>query len=500
MKIFKISFFLLYLPLAVFSQTGTAASNAFYVSTSGNDSNQGNLDSPWASFSKAVSEVAPGDTVYVRAGTYHERLVISTSGTAGNPIVFSAYPDEEVIIDGRDLSYPNEWCGAIHIDNEHDITVEGFTVRDSPVMAIFANDSQNIIISNNNTVNSGNSGIMAWGDSGLTILGNDIDQACNSNKKPQECISVSHSNDFIITGNTVHDGYMEGIDVKDGAYTGLVFGNTVYNMIRLGIYIDAWAAHTYSIVVSGNTVYDCLEGIRVNSENGGLTEDIKVRSNLVYNNTECGIWVNAGGIKAANHPVNNILIEGNFCRNNGEDGIRISVPDNGTTTNITLQNNIITDSGRAGIIVSDFTDGTAAMSGLTIVNNTLYNNGLKEEWGCGGIFMNAGIATDVLIRNNIVSKNHLFSIVVTTDAAAGEVTVDYNLIDGFKDFNEEITGDHYIKGSPLFFDAEADNFQIGAGSPVIDAGSAIKAPLLDFSGVQRPQGNGIDVGSFEFSD
>lgn len=377
--------------------------------------------------------------------------------------------------------------------------MEGFTVQYSPVMAIFANESQNITIGNNETINSGNSGIMTWGDNGLTIHGNDIYQACTSDKGPQECISVSHSNDFIIIGNTVHDGFMEGIDVKNGAFTGLVSGNTVYNMIRLGIYIDAWAEHAYSIVVSENIVYNCLEDIRVNSENGGLIEDIKVRSNLVYNNTGCGIWVNAGGVKTADHPVNNVLIGGNFCRNNGEDGIRISTPENGKT-NITLENNIVTDSGRSGIIVSDFTDGTATMGSLPIVNNTLYNNGLKDNWGCGDIFMNAGIATNVLIRNNIASKNHLFSIVVISDVAAGELTVDYNLIDDFKDYNEEITGDYWIKGNPLFIDAEAENFQIEAASPVIDAGSTMKAPLMDFSGVPRPQGSGIDVGSFEFSD
>ncbi len=509
MKVFTTGIFplvvyalLLCLPLPASGQSVPTATSDFYVSTSGNDTNPGSFDSPWASFSKAVSEVIPGETVYIREGSYSERLVISASGTEGNPIVFTAYPDEEVIIDGSGLNYPNTWCGTIHIHGEHDVTVEGFTVRNSPVMAIFANDSQRITIRNNKTVNSGNSGIMAWGDNGLTIHGNDIDRACNSDKNPQECISVSHSEDFVISENIVHDGFMEGIDVKNGAHTGLIFGNNIYNMTRLGIYVDAWETHTYSIVVSKNTVYNCSEGIRVNSENGGLTENIVVRSNLLYENAGCGIWVNAGGINTANHLVNEVLIDGNIIRNNSEDGIRISTPTNGTTTNITLQNNVITGSGRTGILVSDFTDGAATMGGLSIINNTLYNNGIEEAWACGGIYMNAGIATEVLIRNNIVSRNHMFSIGVTNDSATGEIIVDHNLIDGFMASNtyNETKGDLFIEGSPLFVDAAGDDFRLKAGSPAIDAGSAAEAPYLDFSRVKRPRGNSVDVGSFEFPD
>jgi hypothetical protein len=45
-----------------------------------------------------------GDTAYVMEGTYNEKLNCNNnSGSAGNPIVFMAYPGNEVIIDGTGL-------------------------------------------------------------------------------------------------------------------------------------------------------------------------------------------------------------------------------------------------------------------------------------------------------------------------------------------------------------------------------------------------------------
>ena len=45
----------------------------------------------------------PGDTVYLRAGTYRETVVPAHSGTAAAPITYAAYGNEVVTIDGADL-------------------------------------------------------------------------------------------------------------------------------------------------------------------------------------------------------------------------------------------------------------------------------------------------------------------------------------------------------------------------------------------------------------
>jgi len=59
----------------------------YYVRKSGNDNNAGTSpDQAWATLGKAASVVAAGDTVYVGAGVYREKLTLQAGGSAGSPI------------------------------------------------------------------------------------------------------------------------------------------------------------------------------------------------------------------------------------------------------------------------------------------------------------------------------------------------------------------------------------------------------------------------------
>jgi hypothetical protein len=55
-----------------------------------------------AQLNTVMSQVAAGDLVYIRGGTYQptSRIVFTKSGTSASPITFAAYPGEEVIFDG----------------------------------------------------------------------------------------------------------------------------------------------------------------------------------------------------------------------------------------------------------------------------------------------------------------------------------------------------------------------------------------------------------------
>ncbi len=72
----------------------------FFVATNGSDSNPGtNLAQPFATLSKAVGTVNPGDLIYVRGGTYNwtAKVSMSRSGTSANPIRVRAYPGEHPV-------------------------------------------------------------------------------------------------------------------------------------------------------------------------------------------------------------------------------------------------------------------------------------------------------------------------------------------------------------------------------------------------------------------
>lgn len=67
---------------------GILFGKTYYVAPNGSDRNDGSQNAPFRTIQKAADVVRPGDTVYVLAGEYQERVVIKTSGTPGNPIVF----------------------------------------------------------------------------------------------------------------------------------------------------------------------------------------------------------------------------------------------------------------------------------------------------------------------------------------------------------------------------------------------------------------------------
>ncbi|MCO7175982.1 LamG-like jellyroll fold domain-containing protein [Sporolactobacillus kofuensis] len=77
------------------------ANAAYYVSPLGSDSNDGTIDAPFATISKAVSVASPGTTIYVRGGTYHLSSVIdlSSSGSSEKSINIFAYNNEKPILD-----------------------------------------------------------------------------------------------------------------------------------------------------------------------------------------------------------------------------------------------------------------------------------------------------------------------------------------------------------------------------------------------------------------
>ena len=88
-------------PLPAPSDRPLADGPAKFVDTrAGSDEHAGSKDRPWKSLKHAVTQLAPGDTLYLREGEYFEHVAVNVSGTAGKPITIRAYPGELVVLDG----------------------------------------------------------------------------------------------------------------------------------------------------------------------------------------------------------------------------------------------------------------------------------------------------------------------------------------------------------------------------------------------------------------
>jgi hypothetical protein len=432
--------------LAVFVLVFTVQGAVYYVSKGGSDSNAGTEAQPWLTIQKAANTASAGDTVYIKSGAYNERVIVQNSGTAGNYITFAAYSNDTVTIDGTGINLPYDWGGLLDIYERSYIKISGLRVINAGPndnnCGILVDESSYIILENNYTYNTTSSGIGVWGSSNIIIDGNEVVLACNDGE--QECLTVAVTDTFEIKNNHVHHGGpgsngAEGLDGKDGSRNGKIFNNHVHHMNRLGIYLDAWDKHTYNIDVYNNVVHDCVgDGITLASESGGLLEDIVIYNNLLYNNSENGVAVTRNGYPVT-HPMKDIII----------------------------------------------------------INNTMYKNG-SVDWG-GGIMLDNPDIHNLVVRNNILSQNVFYSLYMDQGVPMQQVTADYNLIHGFRNYDDEIRGSNYVEGDPLFVNAAAANFQLQSNSPAIDQGSSTSAPSKDYAGNSRPQGSGIDIGAYEYT-
>jgi hypothetical protein len=87
----------------------------WFVSNSGLDTNPGSLARPFHSIGHAALVAQPGDTVFVRGGTYYETVTPPRSGLPGKTINFEAYNGEPVTIDGANpVTGWSHYAGSIY--------------------------------------------------------------------------------------------------------------------------------------------------------------------------------------------------------------------------------------------------------------------------------------------------------------------------------------------------------------------------------------------------
>jgi hypothetical protein len=88
-------------PLPTASQRRMGEGSAWFVDGRvGDDRQQGAAETPWRTIQHGLSQLKPGDTLYLRGGTYYERVVCRAAGTAQAPITIRSYPGELVVLDG----------------------------------------------------------------------------------------------------------------------------------------------------------------------------------------------------------------------------------------------------------------------------------------------------------------------------------------------------------------------------------------------------------------
>lgn len=110
----------------------SANAATYYVAPNGKDTNSGTIDHPYATVQRAQESVVPGDTVYIRGGTYAippNQIAgyalngsyacvtqLTKSGTPDQRIYYFAYPDEQPTFDLSAVKPPGKRVSAFWVD------------------------------------------------------------------------------------------------------------------------------------------------------------------------------------------------------------------------------------------------------------------------------------------------------------------------------------------------------------------------------------------------
>src|SRR5450759_3696841 len=88
--------------LGTWSLVTAAQATTYYVSSSGSDASAGTVTAPFATLQKAVNLANPGDTIYMRGGTYllsDSAVLSSLSRIFPNYICVFFYPCDPPFLD-----------------------------------------------------------------------------------------------------------------------------------------------------------------------------------------------------------------------------------------------------------------------------------------------------------------------------------------------------------------------------------------------------------------
>lgn len=157
-----------------------AGAAEYFISPTGNNANPGTLADPWGSFDFAIDRLDPGDTLFVRGGTYNLnsrlRLRSGDGGTSSNPVNIWAYETggimEQPVLDfsGMNESWGSSSGRGIQIDENADwLHIKGLTIQNARDNGLYS-ESNNSVFERLTTRWNGDSGLQLDGSSSFNLV------------------------------------------------------------------------------------------------------------------------------------------------------------------------------------------------------------------------------------------------------------------------------------------------------------------------------------------
>ena len=422
----------------------------YFVSASGNDSNDGSFSNPWQTIPKAKNAISAGDIAYLgtsagdtlaqttedSSSAYNCALGMSTndgtnSGTADAPKALVAYPGASVTI-------------GVVSGLERGILTPAITgTFDYWVISQLSIRGETEAID------------VEGGAVGWRIVGNDI--SCPNGTGQSGCVTGGQGDNTTglkFLGNVVHDA-AANVGTITKYYHGIYFGS---DHIELG----------WNTVRDGKT----CRAIQFHDTGGPNEFDLLVHDNVIHGTVCDGL---------------------NFASVNPSQGA------------IVAYNNVIYDVGQgpdpadgssdyACIYVANITNqGSPGSGNVQLYNNTLYNCGSRGTGASGAVALASG-PVGIQMDDNLIVALAGESYISTDTGSSPAITGSNNLLYGAGNAPSYLTAS--VSGDPQFVAAASDDFHLTSGSPAVDQGKTTSAKT-DIDGNPRPQGSAFDIGAYE---
>lgn len=454
---------------------------SYYVSQTGSDANLGTETLPFKTIQKAADIVNPGDTVYVKAGTYPEKVFITRSGTSNNYITFRNYGTDTVVIDPPG-SNEDRLTRGIDINAQY-LRIKGFEIRDTNRGISISSDSAFVIVEDNFVTDFGSPT-----ESGIGI-------AIGGLFQNDEYTRASNVANITVQNNIIHytirPAYNDrgGIDATAGNPGGHVIRN---NMIEFFFSRDTTHGE------------DCIS--ETTNDPGGSDrhgfKDTDIYGNLCIGAPDDAIELD--GTNPNTRVWDNIMIKNNLI------GISIAASSLGPTY---VFRNVIYDWENNPYSCQFIKEGRGGSGYVYFYHNTIYMP--QADCGFPADTHKTIIATDAggSSASNMILKNNIFYYGDRVVASTSDYEFDYNLIwdEGGQAYVAKLNGIQYswaewqvlgqevngVFGQPQFVDPVNGNFQLATGSPGIDQGVLIPG-FNDENSPWPYRDSAPDLGAFEY--
>lgn len=518
--------------------TFKALGTNYYISNGGNDLSNGlTQGSAWASISKINGRTfSPGDSILFRRGdTWREELIIPSSGSLANPLIFGAFGTGEypkiygsVTItqwtlytgniwrsvttvadptfgaphDGETQGTSGNWPGGIFFKELNGSTSWGRRQKYLPLSNLKVkydwvwSGGYIYVYSTTNPTSTFSSIEVAQRQSGINlnakeyivIRGLEINFACASGITE----TFPQAN---VDGITIDDCRIAYIGIKNAA-------------AAMGITL-----HHSNSVIKNCVIHDCgRRGINLLIVTSGLTvENNVIENNTVYDCYHTGIDM----ILTANSTIRNITIRNNQIYTNVAENL--IAPESYSMTHFFLSNQSGSGSYESIYLIGNTSTNPSEkglqsqnIADLNIYNNTFYGINPQQNSAGAHIWIEGGTST---ILNNILYSTVNYSFNANwqnlfISSPQSPTIVNHNL------YFQQDNAAHFAQVGGVFYftpqwnsyksttgyDANSNSpqnplfqsintFELLGSSPCIDAGSNVGIPFL---------GAGPDIGAREF--